>query len=125
VGGLGFLCDENISRDLGHVARSEGFDVSFLIDFSRGEADETVLARALREDRILVTEDADFGRLIFSDRLSSKGVILVRIAPWKHELRKLRFQHLLRSEAHRLPRHFTALNERTIRFRPIGHDGSV
>lgn len=121
MSGLRFLCDENIPRDLGLVAQSEGFDVSFLVDISRGEIDEGVLTRALHEDRILVTEDTDFGRLIFSDRLVSKGVILLRIVPWKRELRRLRFQHLLRNEARRLAGYFTVLQERTIRIRPITH----
>ena len=125
MGTLRFLCDENIPRELGLVARSEGFDVSFLIDFSRGEADENVHSRARSEGRILLTEDADFGRLIFSDRLTSQGLILVRIAPWKRELRKSRLQHLPHDEAHRLPGHFTVLSERKTRIRPIDHDRQV
>lgn len=120
-----FLCDENIPRDLGLVAHAEGFDVSFLIDVSPGEADEGVLRRALREDRILLTEDADFGRLIFSDRFVSKGVILIRIVPWKSELRKMRLRQLLQQETLSLIGNFTVLGERTIRIRPIGHGGQT
>jgi predicted nuclease of predicted toxin-antitoxin system len=121
VSELRFLCDENISRDLGRVAQEEGFDVSFLVDLSPGDIDEGVLARALQENRVLVTEDADFGRLVFSDELECTGIILLRILPWKQELRRLRFRHLLRSEACRLVGHFTVVQERTIRIRPISH----
>lgn len=115
------LCDENIPRDLGLVAQAEGFDVSFLVDVSRGEDDQSVLKRALSEDRILLTEDVDFGRLVFADRLACKGVVLVRIPPWKPERRRLRLRQLLELEAHRLAGNFTVLGERTIRIRPIGH----
>lgn len=117
---LRFLFDENIPRDLGLVVREEGHDVAFLIDFSPGIPDEEVLERATSERRVLVTEDSDFGRLVFGDGLAAIGIVLIRIAPWKGALRKTRLRQVLRQEAPRLPGHFTTLSERTTRFRPIG-----
>ena len=48
-------------------------------DHPRALPDEEVLSIALREDRILITNDRDFGELIFRQRLPHSGVILFRL----------------------------------------------
>jgi predicted nuclease of predicted toxin-antitoxin system len=45
---------------------------------AKGATDEQVLVRALNEKRVLITEDRDFGELVYACRRSSPGVILVR-----------------------------------------------
>lgn len=46
----------------------------------RAAADSTVLTRAEREQRILVTLDKDFGELAFRSRLPAQcGIILIRL----------------------------------------------
>jgi predicted nuclease of predicted toxin-antitoxin system len=47
-------------------------------EVASGATDEEVLERALNEKRILITEDRDFGELVFARGRSSAGVILVR-----------------------------------------------
>jgi predicted nuclease of predicted toxin-antitoxin system len=44
-------------------------------------ADPEVLTKACQEDRLLLTEDKDFGDLVFRSRLAVPGVILLRLAP--------------------------------------------
>jgi predicted nuclease of predicted toxin-antitoxin system len=114
-----FLFDENVPRELGLVAAEQGFDIAFLVDSAIGDADEDVLARGMRERRIVITEDNDFGRLVFKCGEPCHGLILIRIAPWKREIRKARFGQLLEQQAGRLSGHFTVLAETTLRSRPI------
>ena len=45
--------------------RSEGHDVAYIPETSAGIRDDEVLARANAEDRVLLTEDKDFGDLAF------------------------------------------------------------
>jgi predicted nuclease of predicted toxin-antitoxin system len=45
---------------------------------SGGATDEHVLEVALRENRVLITEDRDFGALVFAKRHPSMGVVLVK-----------------------------------------------
>lgn len=40
--------------------------------------DEQVLELARQEQRILLTEDKDFGRLVYADQQATGGVILIR-----------------------------------------------
>lgn len=50
----------------------------FVADLAASAADESVMALARREKLILLTEDSDFGRLIFAERLPPPpGVVLV------------------------------------------------
>jgi predicted nuclease of predicted toxin-antitoxin system len=44
----------------------------------RGAEDATVLELALSERRVLLTEDKDFGQLVFAAARDSGGVVLIR-----------------------------------------------
>ena len=61
-----FLLDVCVSsRSLDRYLVSSGHDVSSVLQVDPRASDETVLNIALRENRILVTEDRDFGELVF------------------------------------------------------------
>ena len=45
----------------------------------KGGEDDVVLERAFRENRALITEDKDFGELVYRLKKPAKGVILMRI----------------------------------------------
>lgn len=55
-------CDAAITRAL----RDAGHDVTAVVDTLRGADDRTVLEAAMRERRFLLTEDKDFGELVFA-----------------------------------------------------------
>jgi len=44
-----------------------------------GAADDDLLAQAVAEDSIVVTNDRDFGELIFKSSRSHKGVVYLRL----------------------------------------------
>lgn len=44
----------------------------------QGAPDHAVIDHADREARVLLTEDKDFGQLVFSGALNSPGVIFIR-----------------------------------------------
>ena len=64
-------CDFSVVIDL----RSSGYDV---VSISERMAGETVIDFARSERRLLVTEDKDFGQLVFAAAKENSGVILVR-----------------------------------------------
>ena len=49
-----------------------------IIEVAKGATDEQVLELAQNEKRVLITEDRDFGELVYAHRRSSAGVILLR-----------------------------------------------
>ncbi len=76
------LANENFPRMAVEALRAEGHDVAWVRIDAPGISDEEVIARAVREDRILITLDKDFGALAFGAGLPvTTGVVLFRVFP--------------------------------------------
>jgi len=56
-----FLADECCDASLVEALREDGHDVLYVLESLRGATGEKILARAFSEERLLVTEDKDFG----------------------------------------------------------------
>ena len=76
-----FLANENFPLDAVVALRTAGHDVMWIRTESPGISDFSVLARAQRESRILLTFDKDFGELAYRSNLPATcGIVLFRIA---------------------------------------------
>ena len=73
-----FLADESCDFRIVRTLRSAGHDVVAISETARGATDEVVIALAVEDNRILVTEDTDFGQLVYARGHQSSGVILIR-----------------------------------------------
>jgi Domain of unknown function (DUF5615) len=60
------------------VLRAAGHDVTAVAEAAPGAPDDKVIALAHKQRRILITEDKDFGQLVFAAAASTSGVIYVR-----------------------------------------------
>ncbi len=78
--------------------------------------DEEVIRRALTENRILVTNDKDFGEKVYRDRHPHRGIILLRLENERAENKIAVMQRLLNSHADRLADQFVVVIETTVRF---------
>ncbi|HSZ59924.1 MAG TPA: DUF5615 family PIN-like protein [Tepidisphaeraceae bacterium] len=77
-----YLANENVAPSVIRRLRDAGHDVLSVKETIVGAADPAILARAVAEDRVLVTFDKDFGELAFRSHLPANcGVILFRIEP--------------------------------------------
>jgi hypothetical protein len=74
-----WLADECVDAGLVDQLREAGHDVSYIAETASGASDATVLNRANAEDRLLLTEDKDFGDLVFRSRRDVPGVVLLRL----------------------------------------------
>lgn len=76
-----WLVNENVPREVVGALRANGDDVLWAKESLRGRPDEELLARAGAEQRVLVTQDKDFGELAFRAELPALcGVVLFRLA---------------------------------------------
>lgn len=73
-----FLADENCDAVVVRALRAEGHDVKAVAEVALGATDEAVTALALQERRVLLTEDKDFGQLVFAAAAPTSGVVLIR-----------------------------------------------
>ena len=75
---MNFVADESCAMPVIKALREAGHDVIAIAEVAQGAADDQVLERALKEKRILITEDRDFGELVYARGRSSASVMLVR-----------------------------------------------
>jgi predicted nuclease of predicted toxin-antitoxin system len=73
-----FLADECCDFALVQTLRNEGHDVLAVCEINPGATDDYVLELALGEKRILLTEDKDFGQLVYAYGRRTLGVIFLR-----------------------------------------------
>ncbi len=73
-----FLADESADFAAVRALRADGHDVVAVAEIAGGAPDDVVLELARTSGRILLTEDKDFGQLVYADRQATGGVILIR-----------------------------------------------
>jgi predicted nuclease of predicted toxin-antitoxin system len=73
-----FLADESCDFAVVRILRSAGHDVLAVAELFAGSDDIAVMEIAVREERLLLTEDKDFGRLVYAHSQQSCGVIFIR-----------------------------------------------
>ena len=73
-----FLIDTNLGRKFTSLLKQAGHAAIFAKDMLPLYSDEEILVRAEHEGRIIITNDKDFGELIFRLGRPSSGVILLR-----------------------------------------------
>lgn len=73
-----FLADESCDFAVVRALRTVGHDVTAVKDIAAGATDEEVIRLQLDDNRILLTEDRDFGRLVFASAAQSPGVLYLR-----------------------------------------------
>ncbi|OGV62040.1 MAG: hypothetical protein A3K19_27495 [Lentisphaerae bacterium RIFOXYB12_FULL_65_16] len=76
---MNFLVDVGVGRSVESVLRQPGHDVRTVRDLDPRMTDDTILELAVREGRIVVTMDKDFGELVYNSGLAHAGVLLLRI----------------------------------------------
>jgi predicted nuclease of predicted toxin-antitoxin system len=114
-----FLADECCDAGLVDALREDGYDVLYAADSLRGAPDRELLDQAFTERRILLTEDKDFGELIYRLRRPAHGIVLLRFDVADRALKIPRLLHLLEEAAERLPGAFVVLEADKARIRPL------
>jgi hypothetical protein len=76
---VNILCDEGVDSEVVAQLRHDGHSVFYVAEMEPGIDDDTVLRRANELSALLVTEDKDFGEMVFRQSLVSQGVVLIRL----------------------------------------------
>lgn len=114
-----FLADECCDVLIVHILRDLGYDVTYVAELMPGLTDDDVLARSVSEERILLTEDHDFGELVFREQKTAYGVVLFRIPPEERQKKADRTASLVQHHEGKLPGALAVVTLNTIRIRPL------
>jgi predicted nuclease of predicted toxin-antitoxin system len=110
-----FVVDECTGPAVARWLREAGHDVYSVYDEARGLDDGSVLELAARENRILLTNDTDFGERVFRLRQPHCGVILLRLTDERSAKKISALRRLLELHMLELPNAFTVVGETSIR----------
>ena len=113
------LADENIASGLVKSLRNAEYDVCHVAEISPGINDDGVLELAYREERALITEDKDFGDLVYRLNKPALSVILLRIPDQHRQLKLERLLTLLENYASKIDGSYVVVELNKIRFRPL------
>ena len=119
VPSLKFLVDESVEYRIVEFLRNNNFDTLAAAEDFPSAPDTQVLSISDREERILITNDKDFGELVFKEKQGSKGVILIRMPFSSIEEKILKLDQALKSRAHKLPKSFTVITEKQTRSKSL------
>ena len=111
-----FLVDECTGPKVAAWLTAEGHEVYSVFDKSRGEHDDDILAKAVVENWILITNDKDFGELVYRERRDHHGIIFLRLADERAANKIEVLRQLLAAYADKLPEQFVTVTETRVRF---------
>ena len=114
---LKLLLDENIGYLVLSALRGKGYDVKSILEENPSLDDAAVLALAEKEQRILVTLDKDFGRLIFLNSKKHVGVIFLRLRKESPANILALLTDIFSRYQDKLLHRFVTVSENNIRFR--------
>ena len=111
-----FLVDECTGPAVARWLRGSGHDVFSVFDDARGAPDEYVIRTAYDENRILISNDKDFGEKVYRESWPHHGVVLLRLNDERAQTKIAALDRLLAQFADRLLDHFVVVTETAVRF---------
>ena len=111
-----FLVDECTGPAVARWLREQSHDVFSVFEEARGATDDDVFQRAAAEDRILITNDKDFGEKVYRSKQPHHGVIFLRLRDERAASKIAVLEKLLGSYAEQLSGAFVVVTETQVRF---------
>ena len=115
-----FLADVNVEKPLVDYLSKQGYDIKWVPDYNCEMPDEGLLQLANEEKRIFITNDKDFGDLIFLQKKLSVGTILFRVKGQKTEEKIKLMKKILMGYRDKLLNHYIVITKAEIRIIPLG-----
>ena len=113
-----FLVDECTGIWVSKKLAQMGFDAVSVIESMKGASDEEVLQKAVKENRVVITNDKYFGRLAGFNKLP--GIILLRLKDESIENKVKIVSFILASHSNSVLGNIMIVSEKKIRVRRIG-----
>jgi predicted nuclease of predicted toxin-antitoxin system len=114
------LADESVDRPIVERLRLDGHDVVYVAELSPSITDEQVLQEANSRKALLLTQDKDFGELVYRLGRVNEGVVLIRLAGLPPLLKAEIVAKLLQDHATELPGAFSVISPGGVRIRKPG-----
>ncbi len=120
---MNLIADENIDRDIVERLRTDGHVVISIAESSSGVSDDLVLSIANQNNAILVTEDKDFGELVYRRGSAHAGILLIRLEGLDNPTKAEIVSQAIRDNADDLTGAFSVLTPDRLRLRHSDPNG--
>ena len=116
-GGIPLVADESVDFYIVKTLRSRGYEVYSIQESNSGISDVEVLKIATQLNALLLTDDKDFGEIVFKQKHPHAGIFLIRFEA-KTRIEKL-FEITQAFEKHfsDFPGSFTVISDKQIRIK--------
>ena len=113
---MNILADENIEKSVIDFLRDSQNIIS-IAELKPGITDQEVAELANNSNAILLTEDKDFGEIVFRQKIVKNGVILLRLQGLTTEIKLDVLRELLENHSSEISGSFTVVTTNGIRIR--------
>jgi predicted nuclease of predicted toxin-antitoxin system len=113
-----FIVDESTGSAVVQLLRQLSYDVLAVSEVMHQASDIDILNRAAETNRILITNDKDFGELIYRSGKVHAGVVLLRLSDESQASRVRVVKAVLEHHLGRLAGNFVVASEKRLRARP-------
>lgn len=100
--------------------RAAGHDVVAVSEIAPSARDEDVLLDVTARGHLLLTNDTDFGGLVFGRGFEARGIVLLRLSTPDSRKRANRLMEVLPTIETRIAGRFVVVEDAAIRMRPLG-----
>ena len=113
------IADENIEQYWIDLLRDKGYEVLSIREQRPGSSDKEVATIAQSINGILMTEDKDFGELVFAHGIKGLSVIFLRYDQPNYALIEKAVLEVINSYHNSPQNYFITVTERTVRIKSI------
>lgn len=111
------VADESVDFRIVEVLRDNGISVFSIAENNPSISDAEVLTIAVEHNALLLTEDKDFGELVYRFGMKHCGILLIRLIASSSEQKAEITRSVLNQYADELKNVFAVLDERRLRLR--------
>ncbi len=114
-----FLVDECTGPAVALWLRNQSHEVFSVFEEARGMSDDGILAKAYSEDWILITNDKDFGEMVYREKRPNHGVVFLRLRDERAVSKIDAIEKLLDGHKDQLADTFVVVTEAQVRFSQV------
>ena len=114
---MNLVADESVGKSIVDKLRHNGYNVLYIAEFAPSIDDETVLYQANQNRALLLTEDKDFGELVFRQGQIHMGVVLIRLAGLSPDAKAKSILTVLANHGNEMLKAFSVISPGRVRIR--------
>lgn len=114
-----FIVDESTGKSSAELLKKKGYDTVYIGDKHRGISDEEITEIAEKQDRIIITNDKDFGRIAVKQKFKPAGILILRLKIETPSNKKEVIENILEQHSDKLRNNLTIAREEQIKTREL------